>query len=130
MRIARNTPVYGSRIEERMVMNTIAVGRASSPGIILRANAFRLIIREMGNGVDRIDGAICLPRDEAVAGACLDGAERLPHPLRGRLLDLVLRGAGMIGVAAGDLARPLIGGYARPLADGRLEVTAWDAGTG
>ena len=84
----------------------------------------------MGNGVDRIDGAICVPRGEAMAGAGAVDVERLAYPLQGRMLDLVLIGAGMVGVGPGDLAGPLIGGYARPLADGRLEVTVWDAGTG
>lgn len=111
-------------------MDSIADSRAASPGEILRANAFRLVVREMGNGVDRLDGAVFVSRSMATEDARADDAAPLPYPVTARVFDLLLCAAGVLGVPAGDLARPLVAGYARPLADGRLEVTAWDAGTG
>lgn len=89
---------------------------------LLRGNARRVIVRDMGNGVDRIDGAIFYPVQEAIADGFAGGRSAVLHASPARIMDLMWC-AGVMPSDCLDWHLPI--GFARWMDDGRMELTGW-----
>lgn len=89
--------------------------------------ALSMRLRDMGNGVDRIESGARIPFDRAVAGADAPGCEPLPQPTPTRIKDAVLQVLGSVGISAPPSAELLIEGYLRPVCERSVDLVAWMA---
>jgi len=99
--------------------------RWSADLALLRGNARRVIVRNMGNGVDRVDGAVFYPVQDAIADGFAGGRSALLQPSPVRIMDLMgyVSSASLVPPHAEDWHLPI--GFARVMCDGRMELTGW-----
>lgn len=88
--------------------------------MLLSSSAVVIVVREMGNGVDRIESARLAPRSK------LAGPGRFTVDLHdSRLCDIFTAGLVSLGLAAALTADYLAECVARPLSADQFELTTW-----
>lgn len=87
-----------------------------------RANLLRLVLRDMGNGVTRVEDAVLMCGDADIACADLIGFAPVQFPLGDRYLDCVA--SSMIALGADDEAS-FSAGLVRPVCDRITELMLW-----
>ena len=85
-----------------------------------RGRAARFVVRDMGNGVDKVELSEVIPLECAQADAALCGRE--PIIATDRLRDLCGVAIGSPGVWCEDCP---IQGFVRALADNTFEAVSW-----
>jgi hypothetical protein len=118
-----STIEYSDNIRNEYCVETAARRPLRRPVVV----ALSIRIRDMGNGVDRIEDASRIPFDEAIAGADGLGCEPLPQPTPARIKDAVVTALGAIGVTAPTFPEMLIEGYSKVATDRAIDFVAWMA---
>jgi hypothetical protein len=89
-------------------------------------HAARLVVRSMGNGVDRVEVFDLIPIGQAKIDTALTDREPVPSHYAARFFDLAIEAAKLLGISgletANDYAREV---YARPVDANAVEIIFW-----
>jgi predicted nucleic acid-binding protein len=92
----------------------------SSPPV-WETHGVRLVVRDLGNGVVRLECFELVTADDAVAMAKLTGSSELAFPVPERFRDLVREAAERIGLVPSDCH---LAAFARGVDDAVIEIVA------
>ena len=96
----------------------------SSERVVLEEVAIRMVIRDMGNGVDRVEALEVIPFHVGVAEKDLQGREPLPLPHPPELMDMCEQAAIAMGVAE-EAKECVPDGFVRAIDERTMEFVVW-----
>lgn len=102
------------------VRNVQSVGLSITPDY-----ALRYIVRDMGNGVDRIDSASLLPLEQALTEASLPDRRKILLEPGHRLTTLTDYVISDLGYVTDQSRHCILDGVARTIDDYTIEVLCW-----
>lgn len=87
--------------------------------------ALVMLIRDMGNGVDRLESSAVVPIAEALVMGGLAGWVPLPIENEPRFHDMAVAAFTLMGLAGALLGNYVAEGFARAVGDHHLEIVTW-----
>jgi hypothetical protein len=90
-----------------------------------QGKALLMLIRDMGNGVDRLESSTVVPMADAKFMGGLAGWVPLALDREPRLRDMVIAAFTLMGLAGALLGNYIAEGAARAVGDHQVEIVTW-----
>ncbi len=101
------------------------LARARERPVVLLSSALRYVVRDVGNGVDRLEAYELIPIDQALVETSLPDRTEIYFEPNDRLDDFGKLAFSSLGFECDGDSAGLLKVFARPIDERTLEITLW-----